>query len=833
MSKKIQPQDKPVDGFDLRSAVWRKHVNSQLVDLSKFRKDTIKKSKAGSLYKKQPKSQYKKQQRPIKSKAVAYSQQHLSRDVLFEELSALDRHDLHIQKSIKKKETDRPQTYSANLGPAHIIKEDDIRFIYSLAPKRIKRELRQQVLGPSIISRDAFNQNVYKQNGADEFIASPSLHKTKTRKKRLKKFSKLSLSIFFIFLISSAFASIRAFAFKDEAQLHTENAYEYMQLGKDALFEFDAENAQDNFLKAKKEFDKIEAGLSFLGQDMIGLASQFPIQSRVVSNAHLIRAGKFFANAGYEVALSIVPLQNIESLPYSDNVSMGVSTSFTDSIYIASQHLKLAGEHLKIANSELIEVRQNDIPSNFKQDVLSIQSKTNNIEYALEEVVASADILLEFLGHNAPRSYLLLFQNSSELRANGGFIGTYGLLKLNKGKMESLLVDGIYNPDGQLSIKIIPPKPLQYVTDRWETRDANWFFDFSASAKTISWFYEQTGGEKPDGVIAVTPLLVEKLLAITGEIDMPSYGTKLNKDNFLEVVQKEVEVDYDKELNRPKQILSDLTPLLLERLSKSDSKVEIISAVLESLKRKDIQVYSQDLTVEEFVLKQNWGGAIEQIQSEKGIIGDYLGVVFTNLGGWKTDKYIETEIDTVTTINENNEIVRTVIISKKHNGGKTPYVWYNKPNYSYVRIYTPKESEIISTEGFSEEPSKYKSLDYSRGGFVDNPRWAAIKKTFRKDEATNTDIFEESGKTAFGNWLLVPAGERRLVKIVYKLPNKYTKLDTAYSLTIQKQAGINVSYSGSIEASSIEICAKSGQPILNNKFFFAQTQDENISCNFK
>ena len=44
-------------------------------------------------------------------------------------------------------------------------------------------------------------------------------------------------------------------------------------------------------------------------------------------------------------------------------------------------------------------------------------------------------------------------------------------------------VRDIYDPDGQLTLKVQPPLPLQAVTTNWGARDANWFFDFSSSAK--------------------------------------------------------------------------------------------------------------------------------------------------------------------------------------------------------------------------------------------------------------------------------------------------------------------------------------------------------------
>ncbi|HCX28112.1 MAG TPA: hypothetical protein DHI91_03160, partial [Candidatus Portnoybacteria bacterium] len=54
--------------------------------------------------------------------------------------------------------------------------------------------------------------------------------------------------------------------------------------------------------------------------------------------------------------------------------------------------------------------------------------------------------------------------------------------------------------------------------------DANWFADFPSSAKKIMSFYEKAGGSTADGVISLTPTIIERLLSMTGPIEMPAYN---------------------------------------------------------------------------------------------------------------------------------------------------------------------------------------------------------------------------------------------------------------------------------------------------------------------
>jgi len=141
----------------------------------------------------------------------------------------------------------------------------------------------------------------------------------------------------------------------------------------------------------------------------------------------------------------------------------------------------------------------------------------------LEEFNQKQTIFQDLLGYNGPRKYLFLFQNNHEIRATGGFIGSYGVLNVHNGNVKELFVDGIFNPDGQLSVRVVPPKPIQKISTNWSTHDANWFPNFPTSAEKIAWFYEKTGGPTVDGIITLTPTVMEKLLEITGPIEMLEY----------------------------------------------------------------------------------------------------------------------------------------------------------------------------------------------------------------------------------------------------------------------------------------------------------------------
>ena len=372
------------------------------------------------------------------------------------------------------------------------------------------------------------------------------------------------------------------------------------------------------------------------------------------------------------------------------------------------------------------------------------------------------------------------------MRATGGFIGTYGLLTLDQGEMTDIFIDGVYNADGQLHEKIIPPQPIQKISTAWSMHDANWFADFPTSAEKIAWFYEKTGGPTVDGVISLTPVIVERLLGITGPISMPEYEVELNAKNFVELIQYKVEVDYDKELNRPKKILADFTPKFIEAISNLSfqKRKEAVEIIFNCLEEKHILAYFSNPSLEELARTEGWSGEI--FPTDK----DYLSVVSSNINGYKTDRMIKETIKHQAEIQEDGSIIDTLTITRRHQGGDSEYDWWNRVNSNYLRVYLPLGSQLISANGQSLEIYQ-PPIDYQKHNFKKDPLVEAIESKMVIDAKTGTRIFEESGKTVFANWAYVSPGETVVVSYKYKLPFKIdlTKSTDSYSLLTQKQLG--------------------------------------------
>lgn len=470
---------------------------------------------------------------------------------------------------------------------------------------------------------------------------------------------------------------------------------------------------------------------------------------------------------------------------YSTSLGTRSPVSLPERVSVILESLPTWEAKLGEISSEWQQVDASDLPAGVRARFLFLQEKTELLRQSIQFFSTNLTVLQDVAGMNGPRKYLLLIQNNHELRATGGFIGTYGLLELGGGKFD-LKIDGIYNPDGQFRDNIIPPKPLQKITAAWTLHDSNWWADFPTSARQAMRFFEQTGNPTVDGVVAIDPEILAVLLAITGPIELPEYGVTVDSGNYLPILQESVEVKYDKEANTPKKIIGDLGVEIMKRLlvnpiEKSD---ELVAGMLELLAERHIQLYSTNAKAEADIQMLGWGG------ETKDTSFDYLRVVHSNINGYKTDGVMERGYTLKTRIGDDGSVTNIVTITKKHTGGNTPYEWWNKVNVDYLRVYAPLGSTLVRATGLTPEsvpsPVNYGALQFKTDDAV-----VASETTQNYNAEGGVYTSSEQGKTTFAGWMYVSPGEQGVVTLEYTLPFRLTRSEVyRYSLFWQKQAGL-------------------------------------------
>lgn len=549
--------------------------------------------------------------------------------------------------------------------------------------------------------------------------------------------------------------------------------------------------AEDEFSRSAANFAEAEAELSDMHAAIVAVVNVIPQTDRTYDSVRgLITAGR-------ELATVASTMSDTAGL-----VGGQESTDVVTKLNLLAEAIESAAPHAELAAQSLQDVDPDIVPEAYAERVAELQEYVPRLTTALNEFLTFSEALSTMLGGEGAMRYLVAFQNNTELRPTGGFIGSFAEMNVEHGVIEDMLIPGggTYDVQGQLTEFVSAPGPLQLLKARWEMQDANWFPDFPSSARKLQWFYEHAGGPTTDGVIAVNATFIVNLLELTGPIEMPEYGRTIDAENFLFETQKIVELEYDKEENAPKAFLGDLAPKLLERITAADLStfLAMLDLVGEGLYEKDIQVFFADNDLEAAIEDLGWSGSM------KTTSGDYLMVVNTNLGGGKTDSVIEQTVDVAVDIDEDGSVTNTVTITKVHHG-MPDALFAGRNNVDYLRLYVPEGSQLLSADGF-EIPADNLFEDSDVPLETDEELLLAMNNIGR-DLATGTDTWDEMGKTVFGNWMQTAPGETEVVRFTYRLPFTVTGAQTdgllglakselglgglaPYTMFVQKQSGV-------------------------------------------
>lgn len=402
----------------------------------------------------------------------------------------------------------------------------------------------------------------------------------------------------------------------------------------------------------------------------------------------------------------------------------------------------------------------------------------------LEGAVLLAQDLPTLLGHERPISYLLLAQNSHELRPAGGFISGVGLLRISAGKIISVTFQDSYAVDVGCDLAQLPPAPRALREHMWAPalvfRDANWSPDFTASAATAASIYRLCQATEVDGVLAMDLDAVVALVGVLGSLQLQGYPAPVTAATFLQMVQeywtnplRSVDItDEQKDqwwLHR-KDFMGDLLQAVLQRLTASPRSLDIGPlgmSLLKGLQTRHVLVTLLDPALNRGLAAAGWDGAA------RSVAGDYLMVVDANIGFRKVNPQIQQTVEYHVALRDGQAPrARLVLRYANGSGGSRECVAGSRYDASYgemmqgcywdyVRVYVPLGSRLLSVDG-GDAPA---------------------------------EVSTEAGKSVFATLLVVAPGQTRQLVFQYELPPLSTSLAAdgvgggVYRLWVQKQPG--------------------------------------------
>lgn len=550
--------------------------------------------------------------------------------------------------------------------------------------------------------------------------------------------------------------------------------------------------AEQNFQQAEQNFSakiqKIEKSNFFISN----LFKIYPRSRASLKTLNIFsdssKIGLILAKAGQEIGFLT---KTTEAAENANNILPPELMSFnflekTEFIKTRVQEISLLVNKI---DKNFSELNQKYIPVEFQNAFALIKKEAPSLKKNIDDLLVLLDDLEKIVGKNSSKRYLILFQNSNEMRPTGGFLGTYAQIDFENGKIQNfeMPAGGTYDLAGQLTVSVASPKPLLIAYPKWQFHDANWFPDWPTSAQKLQWFYERSGGVTVDGLWAINANLLPKILEIVGEIPMPAYEKTLNKDNFILEIQKTIERER-KDDKKPKQILVDLVPIMIKRIfSLEPNKLfKIVEIIAQATTEKNILFYFFDEAIEKNFSEKNLTGEIRKSPL------DYLMISTANVNGSKTEEKISQNIFYKLEISNDGSMIATLTIRRKHNGvPNEPF--FGQPDVSWLRTYLPKDAVFLGAKTQTKKSFLTSKLTQDK----DLER---IEKEISFDAFSNTRVTEEFGKTCFGNFLEINPGEEKEITFKYLLPFKldFSKVGASYNLLVQKQLGLENEFEAEI-----------------------------------
>jgi hypothetical protein len=369
------------------------------------------------------------------------------------------------------------------------------------------------------------------------------------------------------------------------------------------------------------------------------------------------------------------------------------------------------------------------------------------------------DAILGLLGADRPRTYLVLNQDSAELRGTGGFIGSIGFLRVNRGQLGDFELRDVYSfedyyqrgPNKGHPKYVEPPAALKQLISihTWALRDGNWSPDFPTTAEQIRFFLKHELNMTVDGVIGIDPYLLERLLTLTGPIRLDQVNDTFDSHNFFAKTIQHAEFPTGPDATR-KDFLGLLGIEIQKRVTGFTPKqwprlADVLRAACEA---RDIQAQLDPPAAQALITRFNCTGALRVTPS------DYLLSVDSNLGGWKNNFWLERSFKLELEA-QNSGAVRHTLTIHYFNG--TPRDHPTSPSYqNYLRLYLPASSRNISVAG----------------------------------DGLTSPVFvprADRGYAQLGGWMNIKPGAPWTVLVVYDVPDMVRA--QGYELFWQKQAG--------------------------------------------
>ena len=353
-------------------------------------------------------------------------------------------------------------------------------------------------------------------------------------------------------------------------------------------------------------------------------------------------------------------------------------------VRVVKAYLDLAAQIKPYVIKASNELKSSEFMKNNPKIAEKITAKLDSVIPLLEEFDSYKPLADAFIGDGSDKLYLLVAMNSAEIRAGGGFPGSTGTITIKNGILKfgkfSAVLENIKHKS-QTTISSTGVENDLFIKGWFGTKITSATVNphFPRAARILAAGYKLDNKVMPDGVIAMTPHIIGRLIAITEPIKL-SNGKKLDEKYSVKYLQRDIYFQYFKDANTSSQrkkantktnaLFSETADKTVKNvMSKLDIKSvkEIFDVLKKSSEDRVFMMWMADNNAQEIVKKLGYSGSLNY-DEQKPEIGVFYSIYDANKLGIYVDLTVKCGEGTK---NENGTITYPVTVKLKNSIDKT------------------------------------------------------------------------------------------------------------------------------------------------------------------
>ena len=327
-----------------------------------------------------------------------------------------------------------------------------------------------------------------------------------------------------------------------------------------------------------------------------------------------------------------------------------------EAIDAAAPSVVAAANTVQLSSDRLAGIDMTKLVPQVADPLTTAQEQLEELRGTLNVAASTVQLLPAMMGSDDTRNYLLLIQNSAEVRATGGIPGALAVLRSDKGRIELTSQDSASAMGSFDPAVIADPVQQAIYSNRMGIymQNVNMTPDFPTAAATARTMWQQRHpGEVIDGVISVDPSALALILKATGPVDVGSaipdgvnigtLPTTLTSENLVQALLSDVYAAIENPAMQD-AYFAEVAKQVFAKISSGETSGEkLVAALGKGVGENRIKIWSSHADEQKLLGSQRIGGAI----SGPSVAPAAFGVYFNDGTGAKMDYYVKRTVQLV------------------------------------------------------------------------------------------------------------------------------------------------------------------------------------------